>query len=453
MVGFCAKISDINSSKEGLFMIKASIITLGCRVNQYESDAIMQELSNNGISICNSDEVCDIYIINTCSVTAQSDKKSRQLIRRCIAKNKNAVIIVTGCFSQINPEAALSIEGVDLVCGNNGKSSIAKRAIELYYERKAPHMYMPNIYDSSFDTMLVGAPLTRTRAFIKIQDGCDSKCAYCIIPFARGSVRSNPAVNVINEVKNIVSQGCCEVVLTGIETASYGKDFKNGYGLTDLLREINEIKGLKRIRLGSLDPVSINKDFVDTVKELNKVMPHFHISMQSGCSRILALMKRKYSIDMAKKNLDYLRECIPCVKLSCDVIVGFPSESDEDFEQTRQFFLNEEFLHMHIFPYSKREGTVASTMPNQVPENKKKERLYALQEVETISKRRIFEGILSSDSEVEVLFETLENGYACGHTRDFIEVKVKSDIDLGGKILNVKPASFDENYIYGTIKG
>ena len=433
-------------------MIKASVVTLGCRVNQYESDAIMQELSKNGVTICDADEICDIYVINTCSVTAQSDKKSRQIIRRCIAKNNDAVVIVTGCFSQINPNGALSIKGVDFVCGNNSKSTIAKKAIELYHERKAPHSYLPDIYNCSFDTMQVGAPLTRTRAFIKIQDGCESKCAYCIIPFARGNVRSNPAVNVINEVKNIVSQGCCEVVLTGIETASYGKDFKNGYGLTDLLREINEIKGLKRIRLGSLDPVSINKDFVDVVKGLDKVMPHFHISMQSGCSRILALMKRKYNIDMAKKNLDYLRECIPGVKLSCDVIVGFPSESNEDFEITRQFFLNEKFLHMHIFPYSKREGTVAYSMPNQVPEQVKKERLYALQEVERICKSEIFEEIVSAKNDVEVLFETLENGFACGHTRDFVEVKVKSDIDLGGKILKVTPISFDDNYIYGKTK-
>lgn len=432
-------------------MIKASVITLGCRVNQYESDAIMQELLRYGVTICDSNDICDIYIINTCSVTAQSDKKSRQLIRRCISKNKNAVVIVTGCYSQINPSEALAISGVDFVFGNNAKSMIAKKAIELYKERKAPDLYVPDIFNCTFDAMLVGAPLTRTRAFIKIQDGCESKCAYCIIPYARGNVRSNSPQNVINEVKNIVSQGCAEVVLTGIETASYGRDFKNGYGLAQLLSEINEIEGLKRIRLGSLDPVAVTREFVDAIKSLDKVMPHFHISMQSGCSRILALMKRKYNIDMAKKNLDYLRECIPNAKLSCDVIVGFPSESDDDFEQTRRFFLDEGFLHMHIFPYSKRAGTVAATMANQVPEQIKKDRLYALQEVERICKRQIFQSYMQNDA-VEVLFETLENGYACGHTRDFIEIKVKSDVDLGGQFIMVKPVSFDESYVYGEIK-
>lgn len=432
-------------------MIKASVITLGCRVNQYESDAIMQELLRYGVTICDSNDICDIYIINTCSVTAQSDKKSRQLIRRCVSKNKNAVVIVTGCYSQINPNEALAISGVDFVFGNNAKSMIAKKAIELYKERKAPDLFVPDIFNCTFDTMLVGAPLTRTRAFIKIQDGCESKCAYCIIPYARGNVRSNAPENVINEVKNIVGQGCAEVVLTGIETASYGRDFKNGYGLAQLLSEINEIEGLKRIRLGSLDPVAITREFVDAIKGLDKVMPHFHISMQSGCSRVLALMKRKYNIDMARKNLDYLKECIPNAKLSCDVIVGFPGESDEDFEQTRKFFLDEGFLHMHIFPYSKRAGTIASTMPNQVPEQIKKERLYALQEVERTCKKQIFERFMQNDA-VEVLFETLENGYACGHTRDFIEVKVKSDTNLGGQFIMVKPVSFDESYVYAEIK-
>ena len=432
-------------------MIKASVITLGCRVNQYESDAIMQELLRYGVTICDSNDICDIYIINTCSVTAQSDKKSRQLIRRCVSKNKNAVVIVTGCYSQINPNEALAISGVDFVFGNNAKSMIAKKAIELYKERKAPDLFVPDIFNCTFDTMLVGAPLTRTRAFIKIQDGCESKCAYCIIPYARGNVRSNAPQNVINEVKNIVGQGCAEVVLTGIETASYGRDFKNGYGLAQLLSEINEIEGLKRIRLGSLDPVAITREFVDAIKGLDKVMPHFHISMQSGCSRVLALMKRKYNIDMARKNLDYLKECIPNAKLSCDVIVGFPGESDEDFKQTRKFFLDEGFLHMHIFPYSKRAGTIASTMPNQVPEQIKKERLYALQEVERTCKKQIFERFMQNDA-VEVLFETLENGYACGHTRDFIEVKVKSDTNLGGQFIMVKPVSFDESYVYAEIK-
>ena len=400
--------------------IKAAIITLGCRVNQYESDAIMQELSKNGVEICSGNEICDIYIINTCSVTSESDRKSKQLIRRCVAKNKDAVIIVTGCFSQINPEKALKIEGVDFVCGNNAKSMIAKKALKLCKEKSAPSMYVPDIFDCKFDVMHVGAPLTRTRAFIKIQDGCESKCAYCIIPYARGNVRSNSPENIINEVKNIVSEGCYEVVLTGIETAAYGKDFKNGYGLGDLLTEINKIEGLRRIRLGSLDPAAITAEFVDKVCNLDKVMHHFHISMQSGSTKVLNLMKRKYNIEMARRNIRYLKEQMPDVMLSADIITGFPQETDGDFEDTLEFFRLERFLHIHIFPYSKREGTVAATMSGQVDECVKKERLHMLSEQQRDIRRDILNKVVDSGKELEVLCETFDGEYVTGHTDFFI---------------------------------
>jgi len=431
--------------------IKASIITLGCRVNQYESDAIMQELSKNGVEICSHNEICDIYIINTCSVTGESDRKSKQLIRRCISKNKDAVIIVTGCFSQINPEKALKIEGVDFVCGNNAKSIIAKKALELYSNKQEPHMYVPDIFNCKFDVMRVGAPLTRTRAFIKIQDGCESKCAYCIIPYARGNVRSNSAENIINEVKNIVSEGCFEVVLTGIETAAYGKDFKNGYGLGDLLTEINKIEGLRRIRLGSLDPASITKEFVDKIKVLDKVMPHFHISMQSGSTRVLNLMRRKYNMDMARKNIHYLKECINNVMLSADIITGFPQETDEDFNETLEFFKQERFLHIHIFPYSKREGTVAANMSGQVAENVKKERLHMLEELQRDIRKDILNNVVDSGCELEVLCEAFDGEFVTGHTDNFIEVRISSNKKISNEFVKVKPFATDGDYIYAKI--
>lgn len=432
-------------------MAKIGILTLGCRVNQYESDAIMQELSKMGMEITNADEICDAYIINTCTVTAESDRKSRQLIRRCIKKNPSALIIVTGCFSQVNPEAALSIEGVDFVCGNNAKSMIAKKVAELLKERKAPKSYLPDIFNSKFDTMRVGAPMTRTRAFIKIEDGCESKCAYCIIPYARGNVRSNPREYVIDEVKNIVAEGCREIVLTGIETASYGKDFKDGYTLGDLLTEINGIEGVERIRLGSLDPASITKDFVDKIKVLPKVMNHFHISMQSGCSKTLREMKRRYNIDMAKASLDYLRQEIPETMLSADVITGFPNETNEDFLETYEFFRREKFLHLHIFPYSIRKGTVAATMKNQVDEQIKKERLHTLSALQEKIKSELLADFIKSHKSVDVLFENTVDGYACGHTPSFMEVKVKADCSLSGKIINVRLTNSDKDYLYGEI--
>jgi len=431
--------------------ISASVITLGCRVNQYESDAIMQELSKNGVKICSPSDVCDIYIINTCSVTQESDRKSKQIIRRCVSKNKDAVIIVTGCFAQINPEKALAINGVDFVCGNNAKSIIARKAIELYNKKSEPSMLVSDITDCKFDVMHVGAPLTRTRAFIKIQDGCESKCAYCIIPKARGCVRSNSSENIINEVKNIVSEGCFEVVLTGIETASYGKDFENGYTLGDLLTEINKIEGLKRIRLGSLDPASITKEFVDKIKALDKVMPHFHISMQSGSTKILNLMKRKYNMDMATSRIHYLKECIPNVMLSADIITGFPQETDDDFDETLNFFKQEKFLHVHIFPYSKREGTVAATMPGQVDECVKRERLHKLESLQSEIRKGLLSNVVSSQKELWVLCETYDGTYVQGHTDNFIEVKFPHHEKISGQLVCVKPVSYDESYIYAEL--
>ena len=433
-------------------MLRACIYTLGCRVNQYESDAIMQELKENGVLIVSPNELCDICIINTCSVTGESDRKSKQIIRRLSSKNPNAVIIVTGCYSQINPEDAMSIKGVSLVCGNNDKSLIAKKAIELAQHRNAEcQLLMSDIYSGNFDSMSVGAPLTRTRAFIKIQDGCNSKCAYCIIPYARGSVRSDTVENILVEANRIVSEGCQEIVLTGIETAAYGKDLKNKHSLGDLLVKVNEIPGLKRIRLGSLDPSAITKDFVDKIKVLDKVMPHFHISMQSGCTKTLNEMRRKYNIQMAEQNLHYLKECIPSLMLSADVITGFPNESNDDFSETLSFFERERFLHLHIFPYSKRAGTPAATMKNQVPENIKKERLHILEAQQKIIKKELLESFVLSNESTEVLFESYDGEYILGHTPNFIEVKVKSNAPRGNEILNVKPTHTDGEYVYAEI--
>ena len=431
-------------------MIKACVLTLGCRVNQYESDFIMEELSKYGVEICSMQEKCDIYIINTCSVTSESDRKSRQFIRKCIKQNPGAVVIVTGCFSQINQEAASKIEGVSLVIGNNEKSKIAKIALDILDGKKVSPCGF-DIYNGKFDTMSVGAPLTRTRAFVKIEDGCDSKCAYCIIPKARGSVRSNLPENVINEVKRIASEGCLEVVLTGIETASYGKDLGGDINLGKLLCEVNEVEGISRIRLGSLDPFNITKEFCDTASSLNKVMNHFHISMQSGCTKTLNEMRRKYNIDQAKKNIDYLKSKFDGVMLSADIIVGFPGESDEDFEKTYEFLKNERFLHLHIFPYSKREGTLAAKMSGQVPEEIKKARLHRLEEMQKKIKAELLYEFVSKHEFTEVLFETFDGENAIGHTPNFTELKARSEKSLSGEIKRVKLISTDGALLYGNI--
>ena len=432
--------------------MKACIYTLGCRVNQYESDAIMQELKHLGVEIVSADREADVCVINTCSVTSESDRKSKQIIRRLISKNPSAKVIVTGCFSQINPTKAAEIPGVSLVVGNNDKSLIAKKAIELYSsDTQSCQIIQSDVMNGKFDVMCVGAPLTRTRAFIKIQDGCDSRCAYCIIPKARGSVRSNSMENILAEAKTVVSQGCCEIVFTGIETAAYGKDLKNRHALGDLLKKSNEIEGLERIRLGSLDPAAITREFVDSIKNLSKIAPHFHISMQSGCTKTLNEMKRKYNIDMARENISRLRDAFPTVMLSADVITGFPGESDEDFEATLSFFEEQKFLHLHIFPYSKRAGTPAAEMKNQVPEEIKKERLHRLEAQQRRIKAGLLDAFVSATDKVSVLFETFDGEYVSGHTPNFIEVFAKGEPSMCGKIFEVKPTHTNGDIVYGEI--
>ena len=431
--------------------IKACILTLGCRVNQNESDAIMQELSSYGVEICDIDTPCDIYIINTCTVTAESDRKSRQFIRRCTNIKKDSVVIVTGCFSQLNPDEVLNFDGVDYVCGNNGKSSIAKKALSLLKEKRQKEMFMPDIFSGVYDHMSVSVPLTRTRAFIKIEDGCNSSCAYCVIPKARGSVRSDTKENILSQVKSAVAGGCKEVVLTGIETSAYGLDFKNGYDLASLLCDVNKVDGLERIRLGSLDPASINKSFVDKVCVLEKLMPHFHLSMQSGCTKTLNDMRRKYNIEMAKNNINYLRQMIPGCMLSADVITGFPGETDENFSETIEFFRETKFLRLHIFPYSRRKDTEAYSMKNQIAEEIKKERLKTLSGIQKEIKKELQDGFCKNNDSVCVLFEDSAGDIYRGHAPNFMEVKAKSASDIHGKILRVTNLKNDGEFIYGDI--
>ena len=432
--------------------MKACIYTLGCRVNQYESDAIMQELKKLGVQIKDSFENCDICIVNTCSVTGESDRKSKQIIRRLITKNPNATVIVTGCYSQINPTDAMNIKGVSLVCGNNDKSLIAKRAIELCTKRNDTCEYIPSdMCNGKFDVMSVGAPLTRTRAFIKIQDGCNSKCAYCIIPKARGTVRSNSPENILTEARTVVSEGCREIVFTGIETAAYGKDSNNRHSLGDLLAEADKIEGLERIRLGSLDPFSITNEFVDKIKNLSKIMNHFHISMQSGCSKTLREMRRKYNAEIARKNIAYLKQSFENLMLSADVITGFPGETEEDFQETLNFFKEEKFLHLHVFPYSKRAGTPAAEMKNQIPDCIKKERLHRLLEQQRGIKAEILHNFVCNTEKVSVLFESYDGKHILGHTPNFIEVKVASALPRSGEILTVKPLCTDGEFVFGEI--
>ncbi|MBQ9121147.1 MAG: tRNA (N(6)-L-threonylcarbamoyladenosine(37)-C(2))-methylthiotransferase MtaB [Clostridia bacterium] len=426
--------------------LRAAILTLGCRVNQYESDAIAARFEALGAVICPASEAADIYVINTCTVTAESDRKSRQFIRRCIKKNPAAVIAVTGCFAQVSSEVAAAIPGVDLVVGNDRKLSLAEKALQLAMDRNAEieRLDITDIFEAPFEDMTIEKPESRTRAFVKIEDGCESKCAYCIIPYARGNIRAKQAADVIREVEGIVRHGCKEVVLTGIETSSYGKDFDAPYDLADLLAEVNAVSGIERIRLGSLDPAAMTEAFIDRIASLEKLMPHFHISMQSGSNAVLGRMRRRYRAETALAQLEYLRERIPYVMFSTDLIVGFPGETDEEFEETMEFCRRAEFFHLHIFPYSKRRGTPAAEMPNQVAEDIKSRRLAALAAQQATIQEKLIQEQMSADPCASVLFEAWDDAYIYGHTENFMEVKAPRDPSLSGKIVSVRLTGYEK---------
>ena len=429
------------------------IYTLGCKVNQYESQAVAEECERLGFSVTSPSEVCDAYIINTCTVTAESDRKARQFIRRAISKNHAAAIVVMGCMSQTAPDSASAIKGVDAVLGNTDKLSAAHIAWEIVCGKGkcSPALVInKDIEAAPFEKMSITA-FERTRAYIKIEDGCESRCTYCIIPSARGSIRSKPMAEVLSEVEALTRSGCREVVLTGIETASYGKDLGDT-DLATLLCRVDKIEGIGRVRLGSLDPSLIKKDFVERIAALPSLAPHFHLSLQSGSSRILALMKRKYNAEQAMRAMELLREYIPNVKFTTDIIVGFPGETEEDFMQTVEFVKKADFLMTHIFPYSKRKGTPAATMSGQISKEEKSRRLHLLSEIEQASRTAILQREIAERPVRTVLFETWRDGIATGHTADFLEVCVPSPTPLDAELKTVKLYRTDGSLLYGELE-
>ena len=426
------------------------IYTLGCKVNQYESEAITEALEREGFRIIDHDEKCDIYIINTCTVTAESDRKARQFIRRAIKKSPEAYIIVTGCLAETQPDEIAKIEGVDYICGNAKKLSVvaaASKFAESRCKESAPIIQKSELDSSIFEKMNI-TRFDRTRAYVKIEDGCENRCTYCIIPAARGKVRSKLPDEVISEVEALTEDGCREVVLTGIETASYGKDLK-AVDLASILCRVDKISGIGRVRLGSLDPSLMTERFVSKIAALKSLTPHFHLSLQSGSDRILALMKRKYNSKMAFEGMERIRKAFPNAMFTTDIIVGFPGETDEDFEQTVDFVRRAKFLSAHIFTYSKRAGTFAATMPDQVPEEIKKERSARLISLQN----KIRDELLNNEvgNEYEVLFETQNGCFFTGHTPSFIEVSAVSDTPLQGEIRRVRIVEVSGGICFGVL--
>ena len=428
------------------------IFTLGCKVNQYESEAIGELLEARGYRVTPADGVCDIYIVNTCTVTAESDRKARQIIRRAIAKNPSAFVLVTGCLSQTAPESVARLEGVDFIGGNADKCAIVDavdRLVSAGRKNDTAEIRIQPLDGAPFECMRI-QKFDRTRAYIKIEDGCESHCTYCIIPKARGSIRSKHPQDVLDEVRTLTENGCREVVLTGIETASYGRDLDT-YSLADLLEEVDAIPNIGRVRLGSLDPTLMKQDFVDRIAKLPSLAPHFHLSMQSGSDNILRLMKRKYNTEMALTNIERLRRALPNVMLTTDMIVGFPGETDEDFEKTLAFAKKAEFLTIHVFPFSGRRGTPAATMSGQIPMELRRKRAAILTELEASIRKNVLEREIEERPLTEVLFEEYKNGYAIGHTANFIEVRAKSAHDLRSTVRAIRLLRTDGNAVEAEI--
>ena len=433
--------------------ITVGLLTLGCKVNQYESEAIAELIEKKGFIISDINKPCTAYIINTCTVTAESDRKARQAIRKMIAKNPKAFILVTGCYAQLSADAIAKIEGVDYICGNTNKLSTVSylcSLLERGEKNGQAEICVPSLDGADFENMSI-KHFERTRAYVKIEDGCESKCAYCTIPMARGDIRSKPFDKVITEVKELVDGGCREIVLTGIETGSYGKDLLKGEDLASLLCEIDKIKGIGRVRLGSLDPTVIKPDFVEKIKNLKCLAPHFHLSLQSGSSKILAKMKRKYNAEQAMRSIALLREAIPHVQFTTDIIVGFPDETEDDFLQSCEFAKRAGFLMIHVFPYSKRKGTPAALMTDQIDDTVKKDRVHRLSQISCQIRDRILNEKIKNDGTVTVLFESFKDGYAYGHTAEFIEVKVKSEKLLHAVFRTVRLISHTQEYAEGVL--
>ena len=411
--------------------MKAALHNLGCKVNAYETEAMQQILEEAGYEIVPFSEYADVYVINTCSVTNMADRKSRQMLHRAKKQNPDAIVVGAGCYVQTKEAQALVDESIDIVIGNNKKHEL----VPLLREYEASHRKMACVADinhekQAYEELSLSRTAEHTRAFIKVQDGCNQFCTYCIIPFARGRVRSRELPDVLQEIRTLAKSGYREVVLTGIHLSSYGVD--NGESLLHLIEAVHELEGIERIRLGSLEPRIVTDAFAKKLSELPKICPHFHLSLQSGCDTVLSRMNRRYDTAEYEAGCALLRRYFEHPAITTDVIVGFPGETDEEFETTERYLERIHFYEMHIFQYSRREGTKAAAMPDQVPEAVKKERsekLLALGHRMSEEFRRYYLGRqVTALLEEEFLYDGKR--YYTGYTKEYVKVAVETEKDL-----------------------
>ena len=432
-------------------MEKVAFHTLGCKVNQYETEAMEEMFKDNEYEVVDSQDMADIYVINTCTVTNLSDRKSRQFISRAKKMNENAIIAVVGCYSQVSPDEVFGIEDVDIVIGTTDRNRIVELCKRVKKDQEKINIVRNIKTEKEFETINIDDIKSKTRAYIKIQDGCNQFCSYCIIPYARGPIRSRKPEDIINETEKLAEVGFKEVILTGIHVASYGKD-KEGIPLGNLLEQVSKIDGIERIRLSSIEPTLITKEFMETIIRTGKVCDHFHLSLQSGSDSVLKRMNRKYTTKEYKEIVKLIRGFMPNAGITTDIIVGFPGETEEEFKETYEFVKEIGFSRIHVFKYSPREGTPAAESKEQINGNIKRDRSEELIKLGDRLMNEFHSKFIGST--LSVLFEEEANNdddFMEGYTTNYIRVRTNKKPSLIGEIIDVKIEEINDNILIGRI--
>ncbi len=430
---------------------RLAICTLGCKVNTYESEAVKKQFEDHGFVCVDFNDIADVYIINTCTVTHLGDRKSRQMIRRTKHENPDSILVVMGCYSQVAPNDVAKIPEVDVIIGTDKKSCVYDIVEEFIKTQKRQNVVSDISKKCGYEELSITGYEERTRACLKVQDGCNNFCSYCIIPYARGRIRSRSIESSVKEARILADNGFSEIVLVGIHLASFGKD--TGENFYELLKELNDIEGIKRIRLGSLEPTLFDDEFTTKISGLTKICPHFHLSLQSGCDETLARMNRKYKTAHYIASVNRIRKVFPDAAITTDIMVGFPGETDEEFEKSLAFAREVSFAEAHIFKYSIRKGTKAEKMENQIPPDVKEERSKKLISLTNETKDAFLKSFVGK--EVEVLFEREYKGQKDtyeGKTPNYITVVAKNDNDISNEIYTVKISEVKDGIAIGVIK-
>lgn len=427
-----------------------NILTLGCKVNQYESEAVEEIFEARGFE--RDEKNADVYVINTCTVTNMSDRKSRQMISRARKDNPDAIIAVMGCYSQVKPEDVAKIEGVDIILGSRNKEEVVDLCEDMLQNKEALDQIISVSEEKTFEDLQISNQTEMTRAYMKIQDGCNMYCSYCLIPYARGNVVSRPMESIVKEAERLAENGFKEIVLTGIHVASYGKDFKDGTSLIDVIENVAKVEGIERIRLSSMEPRHITRDFLERMKATEKACDHFHLSLQSGSDDVLKAMNRKYDTAIFKEKTDLIREVFPNAGLTTDIIVGFPGETDENHKETMDFVKEIKFAKTHLFKYSKRDGTKAATMKDQVNGNIKKERLKDLEAIEKNNREEFLKKQIGKI--LSVLFEEKSDmaGFKSGYSTNYLRVNVANEGLPSNEIYDVLITGIENEELIGEIR-